>query len=89
VGRWPTPTEAAAILVDVREPRRLFAGGPGGLFLSTDAGRIWQAIPVGAARGGWVALAQDPRRPQNLFAAAADGTLFRSRDGGTTWHPAQ
>ncbi len=89
MGRWPTPTEAAAVLVDAREPRRVFAGGPGGLFRSTDAGRTWQAVSTWPARVGVVALAQDPRRPNDLFAAAGNGALFRSRDGGATWHPMQ
>ncbi|MGH2372315.1 MAG: WD40/YVTN/BNR-like repeat-containing protein [bacterium] len=89
MGRWPAPTEVAAVLVDARESRRVYAGGPGGLFLSTDAGRTWQAAAVGTGRGRWVALAQDQRRPQNLFAAMVDGTLFRSRDGGATWRRVQ
>lgn len=89
MGRWPAPTEVAAILVDSHDPRRILAGGPGGLFRSTDAGQTWQAITVGPIRGGWVALTQDPRRPLNLYAAIATGVIYRSRDGGATWHPVQ
>jgi len=89
VGRWPTPTEASAILVDTREPRRVFAAGPGGLFRSADAGRTWQAVALGPVGVGLVALAQDPRRLNNMFAGAASGALYRSRDGGATWHLVQ
>lgn len=85
MGRWPTPTEAAAVLVDARNPRRVFAAGPGGLFRSVDAGRTWQQVKIPSVRRGLVALAQNPRLSQHLFAIAADGALLRSPDGGSTW----
>lgn len=88
MGRWPTPTETAAILVDSRDPRRVFAAGPGGLFHSSDAGRTWQSVS-GAPKARLVALAQNPGRSHQLFAVAADGTLFRSQDGGITWRRVQ
>lgn len=87
MGRLPTPSEVLAILVDVRNPRRLFAAGSGGLFSSVDAGRTWQAISGAPGGGKLVALAQDPRRPNVLYAAAASGILYRSADGGVTWSP--
>jgi len=34
----------------------------------------------------WAALAQDPRRPENIFILATDDTLLKSLDGGETWH---
>lgn len=85
MGRWPTPTEAAAVLVDARNPRRVFAAGPGGLFRSVDAGRTWQRVKIPSARGGLVALAQNPRLSHYQFAITADGALLRSQDGGNTW----
>lgn len=43
----------------------------------------------GLPKKAWVALAQDPRRAENLFALAADGTLLSSEDGGETWRRVQ
>jgi photosystem II stability/assembly factor-like uncharacterized protein len=76
-------------VVDSRDPQRIFAGGPGGLFQSTDAGQTWQAMTVVPIRGGWMALTQDPRRPLNLYAATTTGVIYRSRDGGASWRAVQ
>lgn len=88
MGRWPTQSEAAAVLVDVRNPRVIFAAGPAGLFRSLDAGRTWHPVSIPSVAGGLVALAQNPRLPQHLFAVGADGTLVASENGGDTWRKA-
>ncbi|MGH2425405.1 MAG: WD40/YVTN/BNR-like repeat-containing protein [bacterium] len=85
MGRLPTENDITAILVDGRNPRSVYAAGSGGVFHSTDAGRGWKMVG-GLPKKAWVALAQDPRRPENVFALAADDTLLKSLDGGETWH---
>lgn len=85
MGRWPAQSDAAAVLVDIRNPHLVFAAGPAGLFRSPDAGRTWNPVSIPSAGGGLVALAQNPRFPQRLFALAADGTLMASENGGDTW----
>ncbi len=88
MGRLPTESDTRAILVDGRDPRRIFAAGSGGVFSSTDAGQSWKMIS-GLPKTAWAALGQDPRHPENLFALAANGTLVRSENGGETWRPVQ
>ena len=43
----------------------------------------WKAVGKGLKNMAAVAL--NPRRPDELYAATADGVIFRSADAGTTW----
>ncbi|HVB33911.1 MAG TPA: hypothetical protein VNJ52_05990 [Patescibacteria group bacterium] len=79
----------AAIIVDPRSSRRLYAGvwslnpsGGGGVYRSEDGGRNWQ--PLGLAGHAVRALAQSASDPNILVAGALDG-VFRSIDGGKQW----
>jgi len=54
-----------------------------GLFRSTDAGESWK--PAGKGLRNLAAVAVNPRRPSEVYVATADGVIFRSPDGGTTW----
>ncbi|HWD17968.1 MAG TPA: hypothetical protein VHB20_01710, partial [Verrucomicrobiae bacterium] len=74
--------------------RMVLAGGAGGgsnaLFLSTNAGATW-GPPIGPANQSW-AGAVCSANGQTLVAASMDtgtnnGSIFISRDGGTTWNP--
>ncbi len=85
MGRLPAENDTPAILVDGRDPHRVFAAGSGGVFHSTDAGRSWKMVR-GLPQKAWAALAQDPRHPENVFVLAADDTLLKSLDGGEAWH---
>jgi photosystem II stability/assembly factor-like uncharacterized protein len=40
---------------------------------------------VGKGLKNLAALAVNPKRPTEVYAATADGVIFRSADGGTTW----
>ena len=74
-----------AIVVDPRDPKSVFAAGPAGVFHSNDSGLTWQPGSEGLGTAAIVALALNPSQPDTLFAATADGTLFRSDDGAKTW----
>src|SRR5579859_4620867 len=50
-----------------------------GIFSSS----IWQASTLKQAHIR--SLAIDPNNPQNVYAGDAQGTIFASADGGTTW----
>lgn len=69
------PTNAQVMLVAMRD----------GVFRSENAGARWIA-----ARGGprnAVAVAFNPNRPNEAYAATIDGQIFVNRDGGQTWAP--
>ena len=74
-----------AVVVDPRDPRRVFAAGPAGVFRSEDSGLNWQPSSEGLGMVSIVALAQHPAQPDRLYAASADGKLFRSDDAARTW----
>ena len=79
-----------SILVDPRDPERLFAstwtlekqGEGGGVYRSDDGGRSWH--PSGLNGHAVRALAAAPSDPDTLVAGALDG-VFRSRDSGKNW----
>jgi photosystem II stability/assembly factor-like uncharacterized protein len=104
--------QIAAIVVDPRDANRLFVAvlghpyGPNeerGIFRSTDGGETWQKVLYKDENTGAMDLAFDPADAQTLYAVLWAGRqapweiggsfngpnsgLFKSTDGGTTWHP--
>ncbi|HYX24313.1 MAG TPA: hypothetical protein VFC23_09200 [Thermoanaerobaculia bacterium] len=88
----------AALWQTRRTPWHIYppSNGPGsGLYKSTDGGDHWTQIGLGGgghglpANPGRIGLAVAPSRPQRVYAMvdadAAEGGLYRSDDGGTTW----
>ena len=85
MGSLPATTGARVVLIDPKQPKRVYAAGDAGLYRSDDAGETWQAAAEGLPPGGIVALALDPRQPQQLYAATPSGGLYLSEDGATSW----
>lgn len=105
---WATvlPDMVRALLVDPRDPARVYAGcQPAVAWRSDDGGRTWRELTgLGTAeeRSEWhlpgaapletIAVARvgvfaaDPRAPETLYAAIEIGGVYRSDDGGATWH---
>lgn len=85
------PQRIYSFIIDRRDPdRRMFASGilenRGRIFRTDDEGANWTPIYVEPGEGTVVsALAQDPRRPDVLYAGTSSGTLIRSTDAGSTW----
>jgi photosystem II stability/assembly factor-like uncharacterized protein len=103
--------QIGAILVDPKDPNRVFAAAVGhpygpnperGIYRSLDAGANWQKVLGKDDDTGAIDLAFDPtnaqtvygvlwasRRPPwttgNSYGATGSG-LYKSVDGGTTWH---
>ncbi|HEV7668175.1 MAG TPA: glycosyl hydrolase [Thermoanaerobaculia bacterium] len=75
-----------------RTPYSLDSGGPGsGLWKSIDGGDHWTDLSgkkgMPKAPLGIIGVTVSPSDPQNVYAIveAAEGGVFRSRDGGETW----
>ena len=85
MGSLPMNKQVNAVVVDPRDPKIVFAGGPAGVFRSNDSGLNWQASNDGLGAAAIVALALNPSQPDTLFAATAEGAFFRSDDGAKTW----
>ena len=74
-----------------------------GIFRSTDGGQAWQKILAKDENTGGSAIEMDPTNPDVLYASlwevregpwednntfnGSGGGLFKSTDGGNTWHP--
>lgn len=90
----PADTGAQSLAIDSTNSNVLyaglggpFAGGPGGLFKSTNAGATWQQSSNGIPTplGGVFAILIHPADVNVLFAAVAGRGVFKSTDGGATW----
>lgn len=80
----PASFTIRALAVDPSQPKRVYAGGPDGLFRSDDAGKTWTPSGQGLPSSAVTALALDPAQPATLYAATANG-LYRSEEGAARW----
>lgn len=71
------------LAVNSRAPNRLLAAGRA-IFLSENGGRRWRRVFGTAA--GFGPVAWSASRPSLGYAVGFDRTLYRSTDGGRSWH---
>lgn len=83
MGGLPTNRTANGFAVDPEDPRVMYGAMRDGLFKSTDAGETWKR--VGKELKNLAAVAVNPKRTGEVYVATADGVIFKSPDGGTTW----
>jgi photosystem II stability/assembly factor-like uncharacterized protein len=83
VGGLPTRRTVNGFAVNPENPKVMFAAMRDGLFRSADAGESWKA--AGKELKNMAAVAINPKRTDEVYAASADGKLYVSTDGGTTW----
>jgi photosystem II stability/assembly factor-like uncharacterized protein len=95
---WGISAAVAAVAVDPRDRRRVFAGigeprtgrlekgRRGGLYVSHDGAETWEfvASPPELTPAQVFSFAFDPAA-QGVVVAATSGGVFGSTDGGTTW----
>ena len=90
------PTDSQIVYAALWESREgpwengVFNGNGGGIFKSVDGGKTWRQLTKGLPENMVQAnLAIAPSAPKTLFAAVKTKTiakLYRSEDGGETWH---
>ena len=77
------PRAPAGLAVNPREPRYALATERA-ILASSDAGESWTGVlatPAGAGPVAW-----SPSNPRIAYVVGFDGTLYRSRDRGQSWH---
>ncbi len=77
----------AALAVDPRDERVVYAGTFSGLMKSADGGDTWTELDWGATSiyGEAYALAIDPGNPDIIYATQSLGRIARSVDAGANW----
>ena len=83
MGGLPTRRTVNGFAVNPENPKVMFAAMRDGLFRSADAGESWK--PVAKELKNMAAVAINPKRSDEVYAASEDGKLYVSTDGGTTW----
>ena len=95
------PSHVRTILIDWKDPQRIYAGVQiGGVLLSEDGGDTWTNV-IETLDPDVHHIAQDPQDPQIMYAATGAGgpmhgpqppvapngfPIYRSEDRGLTWH---
>lgn len=78
-----------ALVAHPRDPRTLFLGTEMGLFKSGNGGDKWERVdsPLNGKQIWSILLLPD--NPDVMFVGTCPAQLFRSEDGGKTWHEPQ
>jgi photosystem II stability/assembly factor-like uncharacterized protein len=84
------PGGSEVLLVDPRNPDRVYVGTSYGLFKSADGGRTWRRSEAGLPRPlgeslPILSLAAAPSQPDALYAGPFDWGVARSRNAGERW----
>ena len=99
IGPFGTGGRTRALLIDISNPSRYFAGGvSGGLWRSTDAGGSWTAIDDFAASMAVSCIAQNPANTAEIYYGTGEGNglgggnpylngmgVMKSTDGGLSF----
>ncbi len=83
MGGLPTNRTVNGFAVSPENAKAMYVATQDGLFKSTDAGATWK--PAGQGLKNLASVALNPKKPSEVYASTADGSIFRSSDGGTTW----
>lgn len=82
MGGLPTST-VNGFAVNPSNPKLMYVAMRGGIFRSDNAGATW--TPVANGPKNVAAIAVNPTKPNEVYAATVDGKIFRSTDGGAQW----
>ena len=83
MGGLPTRRTVSGFAVNPENPKAMLVAMRDGLFRSADAGAEWSR--VGRDLRSMAAVAINPKRTDEVYAASEGGRLYVSGDGGATW----
>jgi len=87
VGGLPTNRTVNGFAVNPEDPKIMFVAMRDGLFKSTDAGASWKR--VGNDLRNLAAVTINPKKRDEVYVAAMDGTIYVSADAGVNWKKQQ
>ena len=87
MGGLPTNRTVNGFAVGPENSRTMFVAMRDGLFKSTDAGASWKA--VGNELKNLLAVAVNPKKPNEMYLSTMDGTIYVSADAGMKWKKQQ
>jgi hypothetical protein len=82
----PGEIQIRALAVAPHDANRLYAGSEVGLYTSADTGRTWDLIESPMAGTQIWSVAVHPEHPQEIWAGTKPPAVYRTTDGGATWH---
>ena len=83
MGGLPTST-VNGFAVDPSNAKLMFVAMRDGIFRSDNGGGTWTAVANGPKNVA--AIAVNPKKPSEVYAATTNGTIVRSTDGGAQWN---
>ena len=83
MGGLPTST-VNGFAADPSNAKVMYVAMRDGIFRSDNGGWTWTA--VANSPKNVVAVAVNPKKPGEVYAATMDGTIVRSTDGGAQWN---
>ena len=89
-GGLPDSVEVRSIIMHPKLAKTIYAGTQDGPYRSDDGGVSWRALPLPDGTSDedkvvW-SLCLDPSDPETLYVGTQNTTVFRSRDGGASFH---
>lgn len=82
MGGLPTST-VNGFAVHPTNPKVMYVARRDGIFRSENAGESWTRVAAGPKNVAAVAV--NPKRPSQVYAATVDGKIYRSEDEGARW----
>ncbi len=82
-GGLPANRTVKGFAVDPGNLRTMYVAMRDGIFKSINAGSTWK--PLGKDLKNLVAVAVNPKKPNEIYAVTEEGTVFTSTDAGTRW----
>ena len=83
MGGLPTNRTVNGFAVDPENSKTMFVAMRDGLFNSVDAGATWKR--VGDELKNLAAVTINPKKPNEVYVATMDGTIYKSGDAGMKW----